>query len=454
MDEGGPSAAEKGIKTQDLGIIEKPSTSNPNFRTRFLEPSAKKVRETFERLRSPKATTPSEFPEKITSAPEKPVAKKLIDDQQDPIQQLDNLIQDEQLTVLPQLDQLVAELAAYPDLTYSQGKAIFERLGKISQVFSKYRKPSGGDARDQHDPTFWEAERKLRRFDRLSEDLDDLQKALSENPEFDKVDYSKTVDSNNPYYKFVIGSDRKKYYFDKETRAVRRTSNGTNVGNALDEEISSSRAFKGEIAKYGNLASDEARGWIQLRPKGGTTAKTDGRIYINHNFEIQAPSTPRGVTDVFSNLSELFNRKPDLFTSIKVYNFGERVEWVFSGADTAVDTIIGDLNRSDKIVVYFDANKKQEIFDHFSHMFSGQDEQLSLDSVTPRFTEPTRWSGIGFAEEVDEEVGLSRNQLIAQVLQETVKSVPNQERDTFETVLQENFRKFKIDPDNPAYNLR
>lgn len=385
--------------------------------------------------------------------PQEPAIKSIIDKKADPIYQLDSLIKDDQLVDPSQLDQLVGELAAYPDLTYTQGKVIFERLGKVSKVFTRNPFFNSPEEKGQHDQAFREAEKKLRRYTRISEDIDGLHKAIEGNPEFDKVDYSKLVDSNNPFYKFVIGSDRKKYYFDKESGAVRRRYDGADVRTALQREISSSRDFKGRLERFGNLALEKAIGWIQLDPKGGTSAKTNGRLYINQNFEIQTPSTPRGVTDIFWGLSEIFNSKPELFTSIKVYDFDQRGSWAFSG----VDTVIEDLNRSDKIVAYFDTTKKQEIFDYFSLMFSGQDEAMSLDPVIPRFTEPTPWGGIGFAEEVDEKfvkAGLSRNQLIAQVLQETVRSVPSEDRNVFDRVLQENFRRFKINPNNPAYNLK
>lgn len=382
--------------------------------------------------------------------------KRIIDEREDPIGQLDGLMLGDQLADPEQLNQLAVELATYPNLTYSQGRAIFERLGKVSKRFSRFRWPLDYEERSKYDQDFWEAEKKLRRFTKISEDIDDLEKALSENPEFGKVEHYKLVDNNNPFYKFVVGADRQKYYFDQTDRAVKRNSDGKDVRGALEREIASSKGFKERVREFENLAMEDTWGYIQMRPKEGVLKNPEGlgRVYIDQNFEIKAPSTPRGITDVFWDLTSVFNHHPDLFEAIKVYDFNERGGWAFVG----VDTVIEDLSRTDSIVIYFDMSKREEIYDYLGYRFSGQDEAISLDPVIPRFSELTRWGGIGFAEEVDEQFkrqGLSRNQLIAQVLQETVVSVPggSEDRNTFERVLQENFRRFKIDPNNPAYSL-
>lgn len=456
-----------GLASPDIQVT--PTPEQPVPQKAEPKPISQKAKEMWQALRarlSRPNPNPDEALQEITSSPHKidsvadketePEPKKrIIDEREDPIKQLDSLMLGDQLADPEQLNQLVVELANYPNLTYSQGRAVFERLGKVSKIFSGFRGSPDYAERNKYDQDFWEAEKKLRCFTKISEDIDDLEKALSENPEFGKVENLKRVDGENPFYKFVVGADRRKYYFDQAERTVKRSSNDKNVRSALEREIASSRNYKARLGEFGNLFKGNGRGWIQMSSKDGASRKHNGRLYINQEFEIQAPATPRGITDVFWGLTGIFNNHPTLFDSIKVYDFDERGGWAFLG----LDTIVEDLSRADKITVYFDTNKREEIFQYLSLMFSGQDEEISLDPIIPRFSESTRWRGVGFAEEVDEQfenAGLSRNQLIAQVLQETVGSVPGgrADRNTFERVLRENFRRFKIDPNNPAYNLR
>jgi hypothetical protein len=179
--------------------------------------------------------------------------------------------------------------------------------------------------------------------------------------------------------------------------------------------------------------------WFYVKINGGLPKKAViGRFYLNLK--------PEYLIQFFYNAVITFTNE-GLHCEMKIPREGR----------------VDDFNRFDKMVIYFHADEEQKVLKVLEKLYEENPEAFNTD-ISP-FTAEVKnsqgeiMSGIGFGEEpliLNTSFGIIRSQILAEVYNEAKKAglSIDDPRFDFESAFRKACLRYKVDPQNPAFNLR
>jgi len=305
------------------------------------------------------------------------------------------------------------------------GKLIIEDLNSTNGTVVQVERPRWQSKKQiESQPSSPERERAIAEFkEYVKKHQLEIERKLQQGWDLEKIFYRDFYNSN---------IDQPKYRKDDPTvqRLLREYSAQINkviVDLLLEAQLGS-----------GLKGWHQSEYWFVLVTNGGYKEKTAlGRFYLNLK--------PEYVGKVFSQAAMAF-RDAGLHSAMKIPTFGDTMTF----------------NRFDKMIIYFDAEEEKEALQVLENLY--QKNLEAFDEGIPRFTAEVKnqrgekMIGIGFGQEPlleNESFGTIRAKILAEVYLDAQYSGHYVFDPDFD--FEESFRraclKYKVDPQNPAFNL-
>ena len=305
------------------------------------------------------------------------------------------------------------------------GKLIIEDLNSTNGTVVQVERPRWQSKKQiESQPASPERERAIAEFkEYVKKHQLEIERKLQQGWDLEKIFYRDFYNSN---------IDQPKYRKDDPTvqRLLREYSAQINkviVDLLLEAQLGS-----------GLKGWHQSEYWFVLVTNGGYKENTAlGRFYLNLK--------PEYVGKVFSQAAMAF-RDAGLHSAMKIPTFGDTMTF----------------NRFDKMIIYFDAEEEKEALQVLENLY--QKNLEAFDEGIPRFTAEVKnqrgekMIGIGFGQEPlleNESFGTVRAKILAEVYLDAQYSGHYVFDPDFD--FEESFRraclKYKVDPQNPAFNL-